>query len=67
MPTEDSQADFYVLRYYPGTDVKDAKHEFTTGRHPTWLAAEEARAAVPDPWASRLEVVGPRAAAGVGV
>lgn len=47
---------FYVLRYYPGTDVKDAKHSLTTGRYATWIEAEEARAAKPTPWADQLEV-----------
>lgn len=47
---------FFVLRYYPGTDVKDAKHSLTTGRYGSWIEAEEARASKPEPWASRLEI-----------
>lgn len=47
----------HTLRYVDGTDLRDRKHRFTQVRTESWVAAEDARLLVPQPWGDLLEVV----------
>lgn len=52
-----TSTEHFTLRYLPGTDLRDRKHQFTTVHAPTWVEAEDARLAVPQQWGDLLEVV----------